>query len=305
MKWSAEPSPDAFQALWSSFERALRAEGRSPQTLSTYLEAAGQYRAFLMAAGHPTAPADHQRRHVEEFIGQLLSTKSAATARARFVALKSFYSWALDEGELERSPMERMKAPVVDEPAPEILTEDELRKLLRACEGRDFESRRDMALIRLYIDSGSRRSELAGVTLAGLDLDAGFARITGKGGREEKISFGSKAARDVDRYLRLRAVHPHAASPFLWLAQRGPLSSNGVYQMIKRRAAQAGIERRIWPHLFRHTFGHMWKAGGGSEEDLMSLGRWRDPKSMRRYGRSAAEERARAAHRQLSPGDRL
>jgi integrase/recombinase XerC len=297
--------PDPFQALWQSCELALRAEGRAARTLETYGEAARQFRAFLIRHQLPLEPARQQRGQVEDFIAELLRTRSAATARARYVALRSFYGWAVEEQELERSPMERMKAPEVDEPTPQVLTEDELRRLLKACAGRDFESRRDLAIIRLYIDSGSRRSELAGLTLRGTDLDAGVARITGKGGREEKIFFGSKSARDIDRYLRLRASHPHAANPQLWLAQRGALSSNGIYQMIKRRALEARLERNIWPHLFRHTFGHMWKAQGGSEEDLMQVGRWRDPKSMRRYGRSAAEERARAAHRQLSPGDRL
>jgi site-specific recombinase XerD len=190
-----------------------------------------------------------------------------------------------------------MRGPKVDEPPPEVLTADELAALLRACEGRGFEERRDAALIRFMIDTGLRRFEMVGIQLDDLDLAGQQVRIVGKGGREGVVFFGAKVARDLDRYLRVRARHCHAALPALWLAQKGALTGDGVHHLVQRRAKLAGIERSVWPHLLRHSFAHAMKAAGNSDEVVMTLGRWKDPKVMRRYGASAALQRAREAHR--------
>ena len=290
-----------------SLERTLRAEGKSEKTIYSYTLSVRFLSEFLERRDHGLT-VDVSKDDIREFIAEQTKKNSPATALVRYKSLQQFFRHCVEEEELEVSPMMGMRAPAFEREPPPIVGDGDLKKMLKVRSGTTMEDRRDAALLRVFLDTGCRLAEVTGMRMTDVDLPNQVITVRGKGNRLRAVVFGAKTATAIDRYLRLleREDPRRVADPSgrLWIGRQGPMSTSGINDVLHRMCADAKLPRLHW-HQLRHTFAHQWLAQGGNEGDLMALAGWRSRSMLDVYAKSAQVERAHAAGRRMSLGDRV
>lgn len=310
--------PPAFAAMIASFRLELRGS-KSVNTTRIYTDAATKLAWWLIDHGKATSWADVDKNAIREYMAWLrengLSCHCGKTGthadfkcpKGRplkpgytnnlYRSIQQFWKFYAEEEDTV-SPMVGLTPPPVPEELVPVLTDEQRAAILKPIEkARDFEGRRDYALLRILICSGIRLEEVTDLEVNDVNLELLEVTVRGKGDIPRIVKIDVKTARAIDRYLRARAVHKYAEHRRLWLAvkNRGPLTDNGIRQIVERRGEQVGV-KGLYPHLFRHDFTHRWLDAGGAEGDLMELNGWKSPQMLRRYGRSARSARARRAY---------
>lgn len=304
-----DPHPE-FDLLGDSWETAMEADGYGAATRKGYRKALASFAAHLAEHAPDTGPCEATRDDVRSWLVDLRRTRAQNTARTYYAGVRHFYRFLHAEGELDHDPTAGIRSPAPAETHTEVVSPEDLRRLLDTCKGRDFVSRRDTAIIMAFVDGGLRLAELSGMTTADVDVRDRMLYVVGKGNarsgpRPRAVPIGVKATQAMDRYLRDRRRHSWAHADALWLGgrNRGPISTAAIKAMLSRRGASVGLD--LHAHMLRHTWAHQFRSSGGSEGDLMLIGGWKSRAMLDRYGRSAASERARDAARRYSLGDRL
>lgn len=297
-------TPELLEDLGASFARDLRAADKSPNTIRLYTQAVRFFIDWLKAKGRPVTTESLTKHAIAGWLGELAESRQPGTVKVRYRGMRRFVKWAIAEGEIDHDPMANLHQPTVpDKPVP-LVTDDEIAALIKTCDGKTFQGRRDEAIIRVLFDCGPRISELAGLTVDAVDLDHEVIHVIGKGRRARSIPFGAKTSRAIDRYKRFRRKHRHADADGFFLGERGPLTADGIDDILRQRAKKAGLDG-LHAHRFRHTMAHDFLLHGGQERDLKRLAGWRSDAMLERYGSAAAVERAHAAARRLKRGDRI
>ncbi|MFN2520867.1 MAG: tyrosine-type recombinase/integrase [Candidatus Limnocylindria bacterium] len=282
---------------------SCRAAGLSPATSEWYERL---LHAYLGWDGAPRGSAEFDARSVTAFLAWLRDRVgprgrrvSPETLHAHYRVLRAFASWLAREGHTKLNVLADLKAPRRQRKVVAPLSDDEVRRLLRACPRGTFHGERDRLSLLLLLDTGLRRNELIGVRVSDLDLRAGVLLVRGKGGRERRVSFGGAVAGALASFL----AEWRPAGALLTSESCRPLRPAGLRRILARRGADAGIAG-LHAHRFRHTFALRYLEAGGDVFTLQRLLGHATLDMVQRYLR-LADSYVLAAHRRHSPVDRL
>ena len=197
---------------------------------------------------------------------------AAATLQRKAACLRSFYRHLRREGVLDRDPTADLRAPRKSQRLPQVLSRDEVARLLSAPKGTDPAALRDRALLELMYACGLRASEAIGLDVRDVDLTLGVLRARGKGSKERMVPDRPRGGRGRRKAYVERGRPAFVGlgdEPRLFVNRRGGgLTRQGLYKIVQRHARAVGLEDRMSPHTLRHTFATHLLAGGC---DLRSL----------------------------------
>lgn len=188
---------------------------------------------------------------------QKMEGLAVSSLRVSMVHLKVFFRYLAGKGITVSDPAEPLLPPRGEMSLPETLHEKHVEKLLGSIDLSVRLGRRDRAILELFYASGLRLSELCEARLENLDLEDGFIRVKGKGGKTRIVPVGGMARLSLELYLREERpdLVKEKTSSWVFLSVRGGgLSAERVREIVKQRASKAGIEQNIYPHLLRHSF---------------------------------------------------
>lgn len=254
MSEAANILPPEQEQLLDRFCDALWLEhGLSRNTLESYRRDLTQFAVWIGAPLNGVSRLDIERYLLHRHTRRV---SPSSTARA-MSALRRFYGWAVRERLLTEHPVSGLDAPRLPRGLPKSISEQEVEALLAAAHGDDPLALRDRAMLETLYASGLRVSELVGMRLRQMDMQAGVVQVMGKGGKERLVPLGEVAVLAVERYLREgRGIWLGAhASEHVFISARGTaITRQACWYMIKRRAAQAGLAKLPSPHVLRHAF---------------------------------------------------
>jgi integrase/recombinase XerD len=253
--------------------------GLSPNTLAAYRNDLTQFVEFLEGRD-PSLQGNGSWKRVgtevlTAFVLDLHERGYSDKTKTRKVAsTKALFGFLLEEGVIDKNPMEDFASPGTGESLPETLSVEEVEALLSVGETDTPMSLRDRAIIEVMYATGVRVSELVALDIDDVDLDDSFVRCMGKGSKERIIPLHDEAVETVREYLEdgRASLAGAAAGRALFVSRKGGrLTRQALWLILKGRAQAAGIKRKITPHTLRHSFATHLLIGGAPLRHVQEL----------------------------------
>ncbi|HVF71712.1 MAG TPA: site-specific tyrosine recombinase XerD [Chthoniobacterales bacterium] len=228
---------------------------------------------------------------------------AASSIKLIVVALKIFFRFLAGKGSLERDPTETLTLPRIERYLPETLNELQVERLIESIDTKHPLGLRDRAMLELLYASGLRISELANARLENFNSDERILRVTGKGNKMRLVPVGGKATDALAAYLsteRPKQVKRQSSSE-IFLSSRGTkLTTTRIWQIVKKRAKDSGLEANIYPHLLRHSFATHLLSNGADLRIIQELLGHADISTTQVYTH-VDQQRLKAVHRKFHP----
>ncbi len=284
-------------------DRLWLEDGLSQNTLSAYRRDLKAFSGWLNEACHQSL-AQAAAPDIDAYLAHRFATRAKPRTAARYTAsLRRFYRFLVRESLVENDPTQYLDTPKLPRPLPKVLSEPEVERLLAAPNTDTPSGLRDRAMIETLYATGLRVSELVGLKLLNLDLNAAVLRVTGKGGKDRLVPLGEEAQHWLSRYLR--ESRPMLLSgkncSEVFVTPRGAgMTRQAFWHLLKRNALAGGIHKPLSPHTLRHAFAtHLLAHGADLRAVQMLLGH-ADISTTQIYTH-VARERLKQLHKQHHP----
>ena len=240
-------------------------KGLSDNTIESYSSDLALYLEFLKKNGIKNI-SDAGTAVMLKHLAALRDAGLGAKSRTRhLITLRGFYRFLVQEKIVKHNPSKIINLPKSVLKLPDVLSVEEVKKLLNICDTKKPKGIRDAAMIELLYAAGLRVSELVNVKLQNVNMEAGFVRVFGKGSKERVVPIGLYAKEKIDHYIKSSRpmLLKNMISQYLFIARAGkPMTRQGFWKQLKKYGRVAGIKKRITPHSLRHSFASHLLDGG-------------------------------------------
>ncbi|MDI1235531.1 MAG: site-specific tyrosine recombinase XerD [bacterium] len=257
-----------WQSARKGFKQYLMLEkSLSANSIEAYLHDVLKFENFLISANTPVGPLAIEYNHLLQFVSSLTKIGVAATSQARMISgLRAFYKFLILEDALTNDPTQNLELPRLARKLPEVLSKEEIDKMLNQIDLSKPMGHRDQAIIETLYGCGLRVSELTGLNISEIYSKEEFIKVHGKGNKERLVPIAKSVLKVLNRYINETRVHLKVNKKFsdtTFLNHFGNgLSRISVFKLIKVLAVKAGIQKNISPHTFRHSFATSLVEGG-------------------------------------------
>ena len=261
--------------LADQFIYHLRVEkGLAKNTIESYSRDLARYFDFLEK--NSLLPLKASQIDIMEYVSSLAGSLSSRSIARNLSSLKVFYRFLVSEGKIQTNPSRLISNPKLPRRLPGVLSGEEVERLLAAPDAQNSRGLRDRAMLELLYASGLRVSELVGLKIANINLEAGWVRTIGKGSKERMVPIGSKAQQSIKEYLaysRPSLLRKRSSSSLFVTSRAKPMSRQAFWKIVKRCSRQVGIRKEISPHSLRHSFAsHLLEHGADLRSVQIMLG---------------------------------